>query len=300
MSDTRSAGKRFVHWLEYAGVRFIFSLFRFIGRRRASTFGAWLAKKVGPRLKAHQVAIKNLKIAFPDKSTEEYKVILEGMWDNLGRNIGELPFNREVNFDQPYIDVEGIEHLDAFVQSGEAGLFVAAHYGPWELAIAACGYCQKDIRVVYRTANNPLVEDYFQRERFVDGCVFIPKGKNGARELLKALKSKTGVAILNDQKQNTGVPVPFFGRDAMTATALADLAVRSSLPIIPLQAIRLEDGRAKITIMPPMNVTLSGSRNDDVMNLLKQVNELYEEWIRERPDHWFWVHNRWPDQNEDV
>jgi lauroyl/myristoyl acyltransferase len=25
------------------------------------------------------------------------------------------------------------------------------------------------------------------------------------------------------------------------------------------------------------------------------VNKVLEAWSRERPDHWFWLHRRWPD-----
>jgi hypothetical protein len=36
-------------------------------------------------------------------------------------------------------------------------------------------------------------------------------------------------------------------------------------------------------------------RAADVQALMRLVNRRIEEWIRARPDHWFWLHRRWPD-----
>ena len=57
---------------------------------------------------------------------------------------------------------------------------------------------------------------------------FIPKGAVGARADHGALRRGTHLALLADQKMNDGIPVPFFGRPAMTAPALAVLALRST------------------------------------------------------------------------
>ncbi|MBE7636828.1 lauroyl acyltransferase [Sneathiella sp. P13V-1] len=281
------------HRLEYVGVRFAFWMFRALGKNRACNLAAWVACKVGPLLSAHKTARNNIEQAMPELSSEQIDNILHDMWDNLGRNIGELPFIREITLTSPDVDVEGIEILEEIKKSKTPVLFLAAHYGPWELCAAACRYCDNDVHIVYRAANNPLVDDYFQQNREVPECSFIPKGKRGARALLKALKDAGGVVLLNDQKQNTGLPIPFFGREAMTATAIADLAVRDRYPIIPLRAERQENGRVKLSILPAFYAPTEGERQEKVVELLTQINGIYEDWIRARPDHWFWVHNRW-------
>ncbi|MCG8494051.1 MAG: hypothetical protein MI743_20745, partial [Sneathiellales bacterium] len=58
---------------------------------------------------------------------------------------------------------------------------------------------------------------------------------------------------------------------------------------------RLENGTMRVTIQEPIFPPSTGDRQADVMTLLTTVNRLYEDWIREKPGHWFWVHNRWPD-----
>jgi KDO2-lipid IV(A) lauroyltransferase len=44
-----------------------------------------------------------------------------------------------------------------------------------------------------------------------------------------------------------------------------------------------------------MELPETGDRNEDIAVLLRQMNEMLEGWIRERPEQWFWVHKRWPD-----
>src|SRR3546814_10603551 len=69
---------------------------------------------------------------------------------------------------------------------------------------------------VYRAANNPLTEELLQNLRKPLGGSHVPKGIQAARAILAAMKRNEFVAMLMDQKLNTGIAVPFFGREAMT------------------------------------------------------------------------------------
>ena len=43
-------------------------------------------------------------------------------------------------------------------------------------------------------------------------------------------------------------------------------------------------------------VHVSGELFAEAQTLLAaQVNQVLERWIREKPDHWFWLHRRWPE-----
>jgi len=101
--------------------------------------------------------------------------------------------------------------------------------------------------------------------------------------------------MLVDQKMNDGIPVPFFGRDAMTAPALARLALRFDCAVVPVRVDRLARARFRITAEPPLPLPRSGERARDTAALMRSVNAVLERWIRERPDHWLWLHRRWPD-----
>jgi KDO2-lipid IV(A) lauroyltransferase len=282
------------HRLEWIGVRFFYASFEFLGRHKASRFGGWLARKIGPLLSVDKLARKNMKLALPQLSDREIEEYLTLMWDNLGRNVGELSYIKEIMLDPSALEVVGQEYIDIQEASGKGAFFVTAHYGPWEL-VGMIGKLSKTSTMgIYRAANNPLVDEFFQSWRIDPDYAFAPKGNAGARAILKFIKQKGKVILLNDQKTNTGIAVPFFGRDAMTAPAIAEIAYKKDVPIYPMRAERLEDGKFRLTIYPSLDLPRSGNTEEDVFAVLKSINEIFEDWITERPDHWFWVHNRWP------
>jgi Kdo2-lipid IVA lauroyltransferase/acyltransferase len=109
------------------------------------------------------------------------------------------------------------------------------------------------------------------------------------------LRQGDHLTMLADQKLNDGVPVPFFGRDAMTAPALALLARRFDCDLLPARVERLKGARFRLTVFPPLGLPRSGNAHADVAALLGEVNRTLEGWIRDRPEQWFWLHRRWPD-----
>ena len=97
-----------------------------------------------------------------------------------------------------------------------------------------------------------------------------------------------------DQKINTGMEIPFFGRGAFTGDAVARFAMRFNCPVFPVRTERLADGRFKVTVEEPWTFPPDGN-NDDVRAALTRINQRLEDWIRARPGQWLWMHKRWPD-----
>jgi KDO2-lipid IV(A) lauroyltransferase len=96
-------------------------------------------------------------------------------------------------------------------------------------------------------------------------------------------------------KMNDGIAIPFFGRDAMTAPAIAQLALRFNCPIVPFRAERLGGAHFRLTVYPPLELPRTGNREADIRALMVQINTLLEQWVRARPEQWLWLHRRWPD-----
>jgi KDO2-lipid IV(A) lauroyltransferase len=94
---------------------------------------------------------------------------------------------------------------------------------------------------------------------------------------------------------NDGIAVPFFGRDAMTAPALARLALRFRCPTVPVRLERLGGARFRLTFYTPLAIAPSGDRDADTTALTARATRIIEDWIRERPEQWLWLHRRWPD-----
>ena len=161
-----------------------------------------------------------------------------------------------------------------------------------------CNACRHQhgisVAQIYRAGNNPLLDRMITRFRGDKGEL-IPKGRVAARRAIAALRRGTHLTLLADQKMNDGIPVPFFGRPAMTAPALAVLALRFDCDVLPARVERLDGAHFRLTVFPPLLVTRSGDFHADAAALMTRVNATLEEWIRDRPEQWLWVHRRWPD-----
>ena len=273
-----------------------FSGFGLLPLDRASALGGAVARRIGPRLAVTRRARLNLRAAIPEFSETEIDAIVRGVWDNLGRVAAEYPHLRRIKVFEPggRVETRGLEHLDASLVAGRRVVLFSGHLGNWEIAALAGGQYGLDIAQIYRAANNPLVDRMVARFRGV-GTEFTPKGAVGSRRAFAALRNGAHLGLLVDQKLNDGIPVPFFGRPAMTAPALALLALRFNCAVIPARVERLRGAHFRLTILPPLALPNSGDRSADVAALMEQVNLMLECWIRERPEQWFWVHSRWPD-----
>ena len=274
----------------------LYCLFRILPIDSASNLGGWLARRIGPRLSISTVAEKNIKRAFPDISANDLAQTIVAMWDNLGRVVAEYPHlpALRANGGGTRVKIIGAEHIDMLRDDGKPGIFFMAHIGNWEFSGIASAARNLPVDRVYRQANNPLTEWLFSRGRAsIDGAL-IPKGRDGAKQILRTLKAGNHLAMLIDQKMNDGIAVPFFDIEAMTAPAIAQLALRLNCPVVPVRVKRLKGANFEVIVKPPISFTPSGDLQTDILAFMTIVNKEIESWIRDTPGQWLWLHNRWP------
>jgi KDO2-lipid IV(A) lauroyltransferase len=278
---------------EACGAAVFFSAMRALPVAAASALGGALARRIGPHLAISRRARNNLRAALPELSAPQIESVVRDMWDNLGRVAAEYPHLRRIKMFRPggRVEIAGLEHLDRALAAGRPVIIFGGHLGNWEIAALAAGQYGIDVAQIYRAANNPIVERMIARFRGTGG-EFIPKGRVASR---LALRRGAHLTLLVDQKLNDGISVPFFGRNAMTAPALALLALHFDCTVLPARVERLKGAHFRLTIHPPLALRRSANRTADVAALMSAVNRTLESWIRERPEQWFWLHNRWPD-----
>lgn len=284
--------KELTHRFHAALVRGLFAFSRALPLDVASGLGGFLGRTLGPRVasSAQRAAIANLKLIFPDMGEDERNALLSRMWDNLGRTAAELPHLPSGKL-YARVKVGGAEH---FPPEGKNTLFFSAHYGNWELAGPMAHNHGVPLSVIYRHANNPIVDKLIADIRGTQCVSLFPKGPRGAVKMAHALKKGISMAMLIDQKMNDGIAVPFFGYDAMTAPAIAMLALRYDLPIIPARVVRTHGAHFEGTVFPPLAYEKTGDNEKDILAIMTAINKMLEDWIRQHPEQWFWVHRRWP------
>ncbi len=295
-ADPPSPPARWHHRLEAAIAGFAGWVVGLLPLDWASALGGALGRWIGPRLGITKRARTNLRDAMPELSEAETASIIRGMWDNLGRVAFEYPHLRQIEVFAPggRVETHGLEYIDRALATKRKVIMFSGHIGNWEIAALAGGQYGIDVAQIYRAANNPLVDRMLARLRGDQGEL-IPKGAVASRRAVAALRRGGHLSLLADQKLNDGIPVPFFGRDAMTAPALALLALRFDCDVLPVRVERLNGARFRLTVYSPLPMPRSGERDTDVAALMLEVNRTLEAWIRERPEQWFWLHRRWPD-----
>lgn len=289
--------KRFSKYFIYPIEALFFALIVLVGFLLpfawGSKVGAILIGFLGPKLsRVNDVARRNFDLAGFNFTPEQQTEILRKMWQNLGRTFLEyarLPFQ-----DPRSYEVEGLENLDALIADNKPGLLFSAHYGNWEVGTYIAQKRGLKLAQVTRFLNNPLARFLVNKIHERVARKVIPKGANGAKQIIRELKKGGHVSMLADQKMNDGLPIPFFGREVMTASAFAKMALKFDCPLLPFQVIRTHGTHCKVIYYPPLKVPKIGTPQEKTIALLTQMNQHIEAWIRDHPEQWFWVHRRWP------
>ena len=261
----------------------------------ASALGGWIGRTVGSRLgSANRRAMHNLSLAMPDLPEEERRRVLWGMWDNIGRTFGEYPHLPGIR-DGDRIEIVGAENVNGAEISRGSRILIGAHIGNWELPGIWTAKHVGRLSFIYRAPNNRLADRLIRRIRSACGMVQFRKGTDGFKAAMKALARGDNLGMLLDQKLNRGITVPFFGRDAMTTPALALFALRFDCAVVPTRVERLGGARFRLTFYPRLAISQTDDRHADIKAIMSQVNDIFEGWIREHPEQWFWMHRRWID-----
>ena len=123
--------------LEYAAAWPFIKIMGILPRPLARAIGiglAWVVYLLHVRLR--QVGMRNLAMAFPEKSEAERARILRGEFASLGRQLAEVchfPRYTLENVDQVVV-FDGFENYERAHARGKGVLLFAGHFGGWELS----------------------------------------------------------------------------------------------------------------------------------------------------------------------
>ncbi len=303
VTKPRATIRRLQYRIEAAVARLALGLLRRLGPATASNLGGAVARALGPLLPVSRVAHANLRLAMPELDAAARRRIVRGVWDNLGRTVTEFPHLAKLrrNASGPGWEIVNEDILHELARRGGPAIFFSGHIGNWELLSPVAAAFGVPISGMYRPAANPLVDAMIaqlRREALGIDVPMFAKGAAGGRAAFAHLARGGFLAILIDQKLNDGIAVDLFGHPAMTAPALAVLALRFRCPVIPGHSERIGPARLRLTAEPPLELPDTGDRTADIATLTRAVNATLERWIRARPESWLWLHRRWPNSGQ--
>ncbi len=300
MSQTETAqslttGMKLRYGAEAAGFFFFIGLFRIVGLNAASAIGGFIGRTIFYRLGTMKRARVSLRAAFPDMSDAEIEATIKEMCDNLGRTIAEYAHFDKLTLKNGRMELVGGEIIERLIASGKGILFISGHFANWEMMLLMARQIGLDGATVYRPVNNIYIDGWMAKKRAKYGpSELISKGAQGTRRIFTLLRGGKCIFILVDQKTNEGLPVPFFGRIAMTTPAPAALALKLGAVLLPARNERLGGSRFRMTVYEPIEFAPSGDHDRDVFDLTAKINDAIEQSVRRRPSQWLWIHRRWP------
>ena len=267
---------------------------RGVARRVGAALGAvaWVAV---PRLR--QVGMRNLELAFPEWPVEEREGVLWRLYRNLGWQLAEFCQMQKYTPESSaaFVRYEGLEHYVAARARGRGVLIVTGHLGAWELSSFWHSLMGYPMAMVIRRLDNARVDGLVNGIRCLHGNRVLHKD-DFARGLISSMRKGETVGILMDTNMTPpqGVFVPYFGRQACTASGLARVARKTGAAVLP-GFLLWEEAERKYMLHfgPEIEVKADGADEEDAVTNTARFTAVIEAWVRRYPDQWLWVHRRW-------
>lgn len=285
--------------IEYITLKILIFITRLLPLAVALKTGEFIGNSVYLIDKKHRaVAMDNLLHAFKtEKTEEELNSIIKNLYKNIGKGLMEFLCISRLSNGKIYrlVEVEGKANFENALAKNKGIVVIVPHFGNWELAGATFPTMARSVAIAFPQANQ-LTDRVINNIRRSSGLEVVFTGA-GIKGVLKALKEKAAVGFLADQNAGDGgVFVNFFGRPASTAKGPAAFALKTGAPMIMGLMIRKPDGKYKLHITGEIIMEKTGDYEKDIIINTQKWSSLLENYIREYPDHWFWVHRRWKTQ----
>ncbi len=285
----------------YLLVRLFVCMLQAISLESGRRLAAWLAGLFTDRLPARQKLVeKNLRTAFPEMSAAERHDLLRRMWEHLflmlveiahaPRKIHESSWPRNAR-------LVNVRRLLSYLRQDRPLIIVTGHFGNFEMGGFLFGLLGYPTHSVARTLDNLYVNDFVKRFREKTGQFLISKNE-GYEDILDVLRANGMMAFLADQSAGPkGCFVDFFDRPASVYKAIALMSLQFDAPISVCTSTRIEG--------EPLRFRMHASAYLDPRDLpegvgnIKEITQWYttelEKEIREYPEQYWWIHNRWKD-----
>ena len=259
------------------------------------------ARRIGPWLPVSRTGRANLRAAFPEKTDAEIEKILAGVWENLGRVVGEFAsLDRLWDWDPLRPDQGRIIslHSDRFFaarDSGKPSLNFGAHLANWELAAVGAAAHGADAALLFRIPGVTIAAEIVQEIRSANMGRLVPSSRTAVFQLAREIERGAHVGMLVDQFWTGGPLVTFFGRQCPANPTIARLARQYDCDVRGIRVIRLPGNRFRAEATEPLDLPRDRGGKVDVAATMQMITSIIEGWVREYPEQWLWLHRRWRD-----
>ena len=247
-----------------------------------------------------RVTLNNLTHAFgKEMPPDQIEILAKQVFKNLASMLFEMTWSACLSRDQllSHVEIKGLEHIRKAHAKGRGVLVISGHMGNFEMLMPGLYGTGLKGYAIYRRLNFEPLERFLTplRERF--NVTLIPM-RNAAPKVIDSLASGGVVGTMIDQSVDwySGVFVNFFGRPACTNKEVIKLAMKAQTTVIPLYTIR-SNRKYLIEFLPELPLQYTQDPIGDIEVNTQNITNILESVIREYPDQYFWIHNRWKTKN---
>jgi KDO2-lipid IV(A) lauroyltransferase len=232
---------------------------------------------------------ENLARILPDLPASEVRRLARAVPNNAGRTIIEMYSGNELierAMKHP-LSGPGLAELDAAIAARRPIIVVSGHIGNHDAGRAALIKRGYPFGGLYRPMKNPYFNAHYVAAISKLGTPLFPRDKRGMAAMIRFLRGGGMLGMLIDQHMSHGARLSFFGHDAMTALSAAEMAIKYDALLIPIYAIRLENGLDfRIVVESPIPRSTPEA-------MTQALNDSLEALVRQHLDQWLWIHRRW-------
>ncbi len=285
------------YFAQYVGLKtacFIFRLLPYNVAIAAGRFSTGVASKL--MRKRFERNLRDIALAFPDKSPQEVRDIAFKSWQNMGQILAEVV--KLTSYDKEefrkHVEIRGLEKLKENQANKVGGIIHIGHFTNWEAFGLAASVEGLDKAVLAQRMDNPYVDEETNRLRNIFGgnTFHSNHDANPFLACVRWVKKGKMIGILTDQNiLSTDFFMHFLGRPAAMSPITALLSIRLKVPVFPVVVSR-ENGKIICTVEDPLLPPEEYSP-ENIRLFMRKLTDIYENWIRQKPENWLWAHNRW-------
>ncbi len=290
--------------LVYGLAVFFYRFLNLIPRKLAVFLGGWVGLAGWKIIRKDQRLIfRHLGLCYNGTMSPQEKVnIGQKFFINSGKNLADF-VRLEANYDKEIlqaISVEGLEHFDSGYKRGRGVFGITAHLGNFELLavfLARKGY---KIGVISRPLADSNLNQFLVKNREKLGITNF-NASDSPVGVVKWLKSggAVGVLIDTDSTRVKGMYLPVFNRLSKVPVGQSIIALKLGTALIPMACVRDSKNRYKVIIKPEIPINITSDTQKDICTITKSCCFELEKLIKQYPDQWIWMHNRWKSRPEE-
>jgi KDO2-lipid IV(A) lauroyltransferase len=285
-------------FLVYLGVRLILLTMSFFKIRTNLKTARFLGRCLWRYYhRGRRRALNNLRCSFPEKSERWIWQTGEKSFENLASLAVEVLFTprlvKKSNW-KDYSTYKNVEHAKWLMKEGNGLILVTGHYGNFEVVGYLMSLFGFNLYSVARPLDNKFVNNYLYGVRERVGQKIVDK-RGAARQMDSILSKGATLGFIADQDAGRkGIFVDFFGRKASTYKSIGLLALTENIPVCVGYARHLNDDfYFEIGMNRLITPDEWKDKEDPLYWLTQEYTKAIEDFIREDPTQYWWLHRRW-------